>query len=82
MQVTLTAKWTGSDFRAWREDLRLTQAEAARLLGVSRRSVVAWEADGAGKIAASVVLACGFITAHQAEIGPVLRRSNANRSAP
>lgn len=73
MQVTLTARWTGSDFRAWREDLRLTQAEAANLLGVSRRSVVNWEADDAAPVGAPVTLACLFITEHQAEIGSALQ---------
>jgi len=71
MQASLSEKWTGADFRAWREDLRLTQAEAAALLGVTRRSVQNWEMDDA-PVAMVVALACRFVTEHQAGIGAAL----------
>ncbi len=35
---------TGSDFRAWRKAARMTQIEAARQIGVSRRTIQDWEA--------------------------------------
>lgn len=73
MQVSLWARWNGRDFRTWRESLRLTQAEAARLLGVSRRSVINWEAGEAEPLTPLVTLACFFITEHQAEIGEALQ---------
>ena len=35
----------GSDFRAWRKAARMTQIEAARAIGVSRRTIQDWEAE-------------------------------------
>ena len=36
---------TGSDFREWRKAAGMTQIEAARAIGVSRRTIQEWEAD-------------------------------------
>ena len=35
---------TGLDFREWRKAARMTQIEAARAIGVSRRTIQDWEA--------------------------------------
>jgi DNA-binding transcriptional regulator YiaG len=72
MQVTLTDTWTGADLRRWRDSLRLSQAELANLLGVSRRSVISWEAAEAEPVGRMVILACRTIEQHQDQIGAAL----------
>jgi DNA-binding XRE family transcriptional regulator len=36
--------WTSYHLRVWRACEQLTQAQAAKVLGVSRQTVIAWEA--------------------------------------
>ncbi len=36
----------GMDLRKWRKERRITQAQLARLLGVSRMSIIRYERDG------------------------------------
>lgn len=71
-QVTLMETWTGGDLRRWRETIRLSQAELACLLDVSRRSVVSWESAEAEPVGRMVVLSCRTIEQHQDEIGAAL----------
>jgi DNA-binding transcriptional regulator YiaG len=57
------APWSGAAFRNWRKALRLKQDEAATLLGVTRRTVVNWEA-GDTPIPPMAVWACRYLAEH------------------
>lgn len=51
-----TSTMTPEQFRTWREQHDLTQAQAAERLGVSKRSIFAYE--NAGPVPKSIELAC------------------------
>ncbi len=38
---------TGSDFKAWRKERKLTQEQAANIFGRSRRQIINWEKGSA-----------------------------------
>jgi DNA-binding transcriptional regulator YiaG len=49
---------TAAEIKAWRESYALNRTQAAEWLGVSRRTLFAYE-EGARKIPKPVELACG-----------------------
>lgn len=57
-------------------NLRLTQSELGHLLGVERRTVMAWEATPDAPVANTVVLACRYLDEHQDRIGPSFQAEN------
>lgn len=54
--------WTNEDLRAWRHRLGLTQAEAARALGITHRGYQKREA-GDTPISREAMLACLYLEA-------------------
>lgn len=56
--------WNGADFKLWRTRLRLTQEDAGFVLGVNRRTVMAWEASESNPISRTVMLACLYASEH------------------
>lgn len=62
---------TPASLIAWRERLGLSRAKAARLLGISRNSVAAYEQDPAKKIPRYIPLAC---TAIENNLHPPIRQ--------
>lgn len=50
----------GDDLKDWRERLKLSKAEASRLLGCSRRAFGEWEA-GRNRIPEYISLACAAV---------------------
>lgn len=62
------------DFKKWRRSLRLSQFEAAEMLGVSRGSIQSWESERR-RIPPAVVLACEELmqqSKRHPKFGPVL----------
>lgn len=59
-------QFTGVDFRYWRVAMGYTQAEAADILGVSRRAVQAWERPPARRerLRRMTALACRALMDH------------------
>jgi DNA-binding XRE family transcriptional regulator len=68
----LGVDWNGGYFQQWRKAMRLTQAEAAHLLGVTRRAIVKWEAAPTNPVSRAVTLACFYIAEHQSQIAEAL----------
>jgi transcriptional regulator with XRE-family HTH domain len=54
---------TPEEFRKWRKSLGFTQAEAAKALGVGKRTVTAYESDG--PVPTQITLACERLTLHE-----------------
>ena len=69
---------TPTDFRAWRATMGCTQQQAALALGVSLRTIKAWE-GGETAVPAIVPLACEALAARSAT-GAVPVQSVAARS--
>jgi len=56
--------WTTEDLKAWRGRMGWTQAEAADVLGISRRAYGTREQPGT-PISRETVLACLYLEAHR-----------------
>lgn len=62
------------DFKKWRKNLRLTQAEAGKMLSLSRGAVQRWESEEIS-IPYAIELACNELTRRwkqRPEFGPVI----------
>lgn len=59
---------TAEEFKTWRNQLDLTQQEAADALGATKRAVQMWEA-GDRPISRTVALACAAVKAGLKPIG-------------
>ncbi len=69
---------TPADIRAWRAAMAYTQQQAAQALGVSLRTVKAWEAGFAAP-PAFLALACAALAAG---LGPIVSDSGHRAPAP